>query len=263
MYYKTPIQREVFKKYWQKEYLNIFGGCLEREIRRYFNEPIQTILNVVFQNIIFLILFFLLSPGKIQFIIPGMVVFTTFNIAISNTRMSLFVGRLEGSLYYQLSAPIPRIQLYFVYLIASGFRSAIINCILLIFCIIIFRLNVIYHFGLFIITFFLLNVTFINLGMLLALYAKNWNSVGAIDSYITSPLLYLSGTFFSLEYVPQIYNFFFYINPFFHFSNLTRYSFLGVYELNFWMSFWVCIFLFLVSTLTCLFFFKNGIRLLK
>ncbi|AOR24999.1 hypothetical protein BGI42_14730 (plasmid) [Clostridium taeniosporum] len=90
-----------------------------------------------------------------------------------------------------------------------------------------------------------------------------WNSVGAIENYIFHPLLYLSGSFFSLQYVPKFLYPIFYINPFFHFTNVLRYTFGNVYELNILLSLIVSISIFFISTISCLIIFHKGYRLLE
>lgn len=242
---------------------NAFYGCLEREVWRYLKEPIQTIFDSVFSNILFLISLYFLRPSQIGFIIPGMVIFTTFNVASVNTRMTLFIGKIEGTLYYQLAAPISRIELYIIYILASLLKSIIINSLIMVIAFILFYHSGIYNIIAFPLVFLLINITFINIGILMSLYSESWNTIGAIESYIIGPLLYLSGSFFSLEQVPKILHPFFYINPFFHFTNLLRYIFSGYYELNLIISIFVCLSMFLLSTIVCLYFFQTGYKLLK
>jgi ABC-2 type transport system permease protein len=75
------------------------------------------------------------------------------------------------------------------------------------------------------------SIFFTNIGIVLALFYKDWNSFGVVENYIVSPLLFLGGCFFSLEYVPEKFHILFYINPFFHFVNSLRYTFSGYYDL--------------------------------
>lgn len=246
-----------------KTRLNSIIGCLEREIMRFLNEPIQTIFNVVFSNIIFIITLYFLSPSQINFIIPGMFTYIIFNIVSSNTRMTIFIGKLEQVLYYQLAAPISRLDLYITYLIANILRVIVTVFFIAVFTIIFFYRQPINNIFLFFILFICTTITFTNIGIVISLFYKNWNSVGAIENYLLSPLLYLSGGFFSLRYVPKFLYPIFYMNPFFHFSNVLRYSFSGIHELNITISLFFCVVTFLASIISCVIIFKSGYKLME
>lgn len=242
---------------------NILLGCLEREVLRYLKDPIQTIFNSVFSNFLFLTALFFLQPNEIGILIPGILIFTSFNVVSSNVRMTLFVGRMDHTIYYQLAAPISRISLYMVYLVSTFFRSILVNITLLLLSYLFFYDKPIFSVGGFIMAFIVANITFINIGILLALYYKNWNSFGVMENYFVTPLLFLSGAFFSLENIRANFHILFHINPFFHLTNFMKYTFEGRSESTIQTAILLSIIFMVVTTGYCLYLFHTGRRLLK
>lgn len=242
--------------------VNSILGCFERETLRYLRDPIQTVFNSVFSNSLFLVALYLLQPNKINILLPGILLYTTYGVVASNTRMSLFVGRLDGTLKYHLSAPISRVHLYFIYLASTLLRGAIISACLMTISMGIFYRQPLYNIMGFLISFLIVSAVFTNIGILLALFYKNWNSFGVMESYIIAPLMFFSGCFFSLENVPEKLKSFFHINPFFHFNNIMRYYFSGIEELPVKMSLCFAIIVLILTTSFCLYIFATGKKLL-
>jgi len=133
---------------------------------------------------------YLINPQKIILVMPGILIFASFNVVFSNLKMTLFVGKIERVMYYQLSAPVSRVNLYYVYILSSVFRSCIVSCLLFIFFNLFFSGLSIYSPVLFVLFFALANVAFASLSALIILHLKNWNEVGAVENYIKAPLLY-------------------------------------------------------------------------
>lgn len=242
---------------------NTIIGIMRRECLRFLRDPFQTIFNTVFYNFIFLITLSFLSPSKLNYIIPGMIIYTSFNIILSNVKMSLFIGKIEKVIYYQLAAPISRIELFFIYQLASIIRSSIVNSLILILIRIVYPNGKIFNYHYFIICFIVINILFVNISILITLFYKNWNSVGVAENYIISPLLFMSGSFFSIINIPELLKNFILINPFFYIVNLLRYTYEGSLEGSLQLSLYVLIIFLFCSTVLCMYFFKVGFKLLK
>ena len=242
--------------------LNAFYGCLLREILRYMHEPLQTIFNVVFSETLFFIILYSRNPTNGVTIMPGILLYTCFDVVYSNVRMTLFVGRLENTLKYQLSSAIPRGYLYFVYQCAALIRSSIIAAFLQVIFFFFYPISfsAIIRYSIF---YVLCSITFCNLGIIISLLLRNWNSVGAVENYLTIPLFYLSGAFFSTANLPSPIRSVLAFNPIFHFANVGKYLYPGYSEFSIVASTLVIIVVLVLSSIGCLLIFSKGVRLLN
>lgn len=243
--------------------MNAIKGCVRREILRYLKEPMQTIINAIFSNLLFFLILYLINTKNISLLIPGIIIFLSFDVISSNLRMTLFVGRLEKTVFYQVASCVSRVTLYTIYVISSVIRAlTITSCMLIIFKL-FFKNIVINNLILYLAWTICIDIVFANIGMLLGLFSKNWNSVAAVQDYIVSPVMYLSGCFFSINQVPDLVKRFVQINPIFHFFNISNYLFSGQAEYDLRISFLMCISIAILSTMVCYVIFKKGYGLLK
>lgn len=248
------------------KYFNVFYGCLRREILRYLKDPEQTIFSVLVSKLLFFTVLYYLTMNKesLMFIIPGILLLINSEAISSNIKMIIFLGKIENTIYYQLSSPISRLHLYLIYGISSILRGIIISLLFLIIAkylfLISFKINII-----FILSFLLLDIFLVNVSIVISLFSNNWNTIGAIENYILYPFTYLSGGFFSINInLNTILLYFIKINPLYHFIIIFQKS----QELSFKeclinSSFFYSGSFSIISTVICLYFFKSGIKLLK
>lgn len=242
---------------------NAIKGCLRREIFRYLHEPEQTIFNVIFSNLLFFVILYFLNSEQVKLLIPGIIIFISFNTIFSNMKMTLFVGRLEKTVSYQLSSCVSRVTLYVIYVFSAILRAMIITMsVLIILSLFICKIGI-HHFFYYLLWMLLYDIAFSNISILLTLFMKTWNSVGAVENYLVTPVLYLSGCFFSVEQMPSWGRFVVYINPVFHFFNISEYFFSGTSQFDLRVSAIVAFCSLFLSTATCFAIFRKGIKLLK
>ena len=196
--------------------INAVWGCFHREMMRFLHEPEQTIFNVIFSKALFFIILFFLNRARMKSLIPGILIFTEFEVIFSNLKMTLFVGKIEQTLNYQLSSGIRRWKLYAVYVIASILRSLII-------CLPMYMTLAIFFHPYHVMTLFRLflwlvvaGIAFCNLSIFMLLFVNSWNAVGAVESYVVAPLTYLSGCLFSIHQISLPWRNLILLNPVFH-----------------------------------------------
>ena len=105
--------------------MNAIKGCVRREILRYLKEPMQTIINAIFSNLLFFLILYLINTKNISLLIPGIIIFLSFDVISSNLRMTLFVGRLEKTIFYQVASCVSRVTLYTIYVKQSYSLSSL------------------------------------------------------------------------------------------------------------------------------------------
>jgi ABC-2 type transport system permease protein len=83
----------------------------------------------------------------------------------------------------------------------------------------------------------LTSITFSLGGFLNALYAKNFDQVNWIPTFVLTPLTYFGGVFYSVTLLPAWAQKLSYVNPVLHMVNAFRYGFLGVSDVDIWVAF--------------------------
>jgi ABC-2 type transport system permease protein len=68
------------------------------------------------------------------------------------------------------------------------------------------------------------------LGLITAIWAEKIDHVASINNFIILPLTFLSGTFYSTQHLPEIFQNIAHFNPFFYLIDGFRYGFLGVHD---------------------------------
>lgn len=238
-------------------------GCFRREILRFLHEPEQTIINVIFSKGLFFLILYFLNHERVWALIPGIMIMTEFEVVFSNLKMTLFVGKLEKTLSYQLSAGISRWKLYVTYVSSSILRSLITCCPMYIILAVVFHKNPAVHPLSFLLWFIVSGIVFCNISILLILHVNTWNSVGAVESYIVAPLTYLSGCLFSIQQVTKPWRDLLLVNPVFHYFNVFEQCYIGQAEYNLTVSLLIGLIFMIASTGICVGIFNRGYRLLK
>ena len=99
------------------------------------------------------------------------------------------------------------------------------------------------------------------MGVMVGIWADKWDQQQGITNFIVLPLTFLSGTFYSISRLPEFWQNFALINPFFYNIDGMRYAFIGQSDNQLLFGGTI-----LILLNTCLFFlcylmFKKGYKL--
>lgn len=244
--------------------MNVIYGTISREIWRFLKHPEQTIINEVYFSLLFLCALYSIESQYYGLYVIGIVFYTGFKIVFSNLKMSIFLGKLEKNIFYQLASALPRELLYLIYNITSVFRAIIFSGIFLLLLKLLFGNLAIKNMMLFSVTTFFSCFVFANFSILCILPIKTWNGMGAMEAYVYMPLLFLSGFFYPrMSGINSIIFDIMHINPLFHLYNMAVFFSTGIELYPIIISCYISGILFVVSTTACLFVFHRGYGLLE
>ena len=268
------LQQQMKKKPIWKFYLPSFG-IFEREVRRFFAVPGQTIFTPLGSALIYFVLFgfslgkFIQNGGEtfthgfsyIVFLIPGIMAMETLNAAFQNPISSIMVGRWTGTLVDVLMSPVSPVGLWFAYVCGALVRALLVaTCVFLAGSLCAWQLIHVNWFLL--ILALILNVgVFAGFGVIIGSIAKTWEQMGIVTSFILTPLTFFSGVFFSFSSFPSWVQIVKYFNPIFYIVSMFRYAFLGYSDINPYVSFGASALFLIVTFLLALFFLKKGFGL--
>jgi ABC-2 type transport system permease protein len=206
-----------------------------KETLRFLSVFGQTIVGPVVTSILFLSVISLaigedrqnvLGVTFIEFLAPGLIAMQVIQQAFSHSSSSLLMGKVMGNIVDLIGAPLSAAEVTLAIIFASITRSLMISVI----SIIIFSLMIeieIKHYLIFFIYLFLSSFIMGAVGFIAGLWADKFDHMATATNFIIVPLSFLSGTFYSVERLPNFLNVLSQYNPFFHMIDGFRYSFIN------------------------------------
>jgi len=102
------------------------------------------------------------------------------------------------------------------------------------------------------------SVLFSLAGLINGVYAKGFDGISIVPTFVLTPLTYLGGIFYSISQFPEFWQKVSLLNPILYMVNAFRYGFLGVSDVPVWICFSVLIGFTLIFTAIVAFLFKRG-----
>ena len=213
-----------------------FYSLYKKETLRFLIVFGQTILGPVLTGIIFLIVISIawgddrgevLGLPFIEFLAPGLISMQVIQQAFSHSSSSILMGKVMGNIIDLIGSPLSAAEVTLAIVLASVTRSLII-CLVSIICFnLLVDVNVLNYYYFFTYLFF---SSFLmgSLGFIAGMWAEKFDNMATVTNFIIVPLSFLSGTFYSIDRLPDILKEISIYNPFFHMIDGLRFSMIGV-----------------------------------
>ncbi|KOO05047.1 ABC transporter permease [Vibrio nereis] len=232
----------MYRIYW-----TAFRSLLGKEITRFTRIWVQTLVPPAITMTLYFIIFGNLIGSRIgemngfsymEYIVPGLIMMSVITNSYSNVASSFFSAKLQKNIEELLVAPVPNYVIIAGYVMGGVTRGllvgAIVTCVSLLFV----DLQV-EHWGIIVATVFMTSVVFALGGLINAVYAKTFDDISIIPTFVLTPLTYLGGVFYSISLLPEFWQGVSKINPIVYMVNAFRYGFLGVSDVGIVTSFGV------------------------
>jgi len=209
-----------------------------KEVRRFLNVITQTVLAPMVTALLFLAIFTLaLGRGDLVvhglpyalFLAPGLIVMTMLQNAFANTSSSVLISKVQGNIVDVLMPPLSSFEFTLAYAAAGVTRGLLVGlatgAVMMIFvplplhqpaAILWFAFNA--------------SLMLALLGLIGGIWAEKFDHIAAVTNFVVVPLSFLSGTFYSVERLPQEWLFVAHLNPFFYLIDGFRYGLIGVHD---------------------------------
>lgn len=196
----------------------------------------------------------------IAFIVPGLIMMTIITSSYSQGVFSMYFSKFTRTIEEILVSPTPN------WVVISGFvgggimRGVLVGIVVLIISLFFAPIAVSNIFV--VAAALLLTATLFSFaGLLNGMFAKSFDGVNLIPTFVLTPLTYLGGVFYSIEQFPQFWQQVSLLNPILYMVNAFRYGFLGTSDVPLWVCFSVLITLTVVMAAITTYLFKKGIGL--
>jgi ABC-2 type transport system permease protein len=171
-----------------------------------------------------------------QYIAPGLIMMSVITNSYSNVVSSFFGAKFGKHLEEMLVSPLPSWVIVSGYAAGGVVRGLLVGVAVTIVSLVFTHLHV-HHVLIIVAAVLLTSITFSLGGFLNALFAKNFDQVNFIPTFVLTPLTYFGGVFYSVTLLPSWAQTLSYVNPILHMVNAFRFGFLGVSDVNIGIAF--------------------------
>ena len=207
----------------------------------------QTLLPPVITTCLYFIIFGnLIGPriGKmggfnyIDFIVPGLILMSVITNSYSNVVTSFFGAKFQRSLEEMLVSPTPNYVILLGYITGGVARGIIVGLIVTIVSLLFSDLRI-HSVGVLISVVVLTAILFSLGGFTNGVFARSFDDVSIVPTFILTPLTYLGGIFYSIHLLPDFWQGISLGNPILYMINAFRFGFLGISDISLWLSYFI------------------------
>jgi ABC-2 type transport system permease protein len=221
------------------------GTIVRREVARILRIWGQTLVPPA----ITMTLYFLIFGGLIgrqigdmggytymEFIVPGLVMMSIIQNSYGNISSSFFGAKFGRHVEELLVSPMPNWVILLGYVAGAVLRGLMVGAIVLVIAMFFTKVRIPHP--LVTITTVLLGATIFSLaGFVNAAYAKKFDDIAIVPTFILTPLTYLGGVFYSVKLLPPWAEALTHANPIFYMVNAFRYGLLGSSDVPLWIAY--------------------------
>ena len=213
---------------------------IRKEIQRFLRIWVQTLIPPAITIVLYFVVFGQLIGARIghmggfnymQYIVPGLIMMSVITNSYSNVSSSFFSAKFQRNIEELLVAPVPTWVIIFGYVGGGVARAILIGIIVT--CVSMFFVDVqIHNLAAIVVTLLLTSTLFATAGLVNAVFAKTFDDISMVPTFVLTPLTYLGGVFYSLTLLPEFWQIVSKANPIVYMVNGFRYGFLGVSDVN-------------------------------
>jgi ABC-2 type transport system permease protein len=246
-----------------------FQTLFMKEVKRFLSIWVQAILTPVITTSLYLVIFGLTLGSQIRigdgipyltFIIPGLMMMGIINNAAMGSWGSIFIGKINGYLNDVLMAPLSYLELTLGFVLSGALRGLLVGTIIWLVSLPFggpLPMHPIFAVAIAVLS----SVIFSSAGIAVAIWARDFDQMGAFNTFILLPLVYLGGVFYSLNFLPGVWSDVSRFNPIFYMIDGLRYGFFGFSDSNPAFAMGVALILAVTSVAVNVSMFRSGWKL--
>ena len=228
-----------------------------KEILRFMRIWLQTILPPAITMTLYFIIFGNLIGSQIgsmdgfsymQYIAPGLIMMAIITNSYSNVVSSFFSSKFQRHIEEMLVSPLPNSIILLGFVAGGVARGLMVGVVVTIISLFFTELQI--HNILIMIAVVILTAVLFSLGGFVnGIYAKSFDDISIVPTFVLTPLTYLGGIFYSISMLSEFWQDVSLLNPILYMVNAFRYGILGVSDINIYIAFAI-ISLFIVALYT-------------
>ena len=221
-----------------------FRAMYLHEMDRFKRTLMQSLFSPVLSTSLYFIVFGSVIGGYVEkidgisygsFIVPGLLMLTLLTQSISNTSFGIFFPKFNGTMYEILAAPISTFEIVLAFVGAGATKTLLVGVVIFLTATFFVEVQVKYPL-LMIFLLVLVAFTFALFGFLIGLMSSNFEQMSIVPTLVITPMVFLGGSLYSLDMLPEFWQTVTYFNPVVYLINGLRFAFYGVSDFNIWIS---------------------------
>ena len=213
---------------------------VQREVRRFTRIWPQTLLPPAITMVLYFVIFGNLIGRQIgdmggfsymEYIVPGLIMMAVITNSYGNVVSSFFGSKFQRNVEELLVSPVSPHTILIGYVAGGVLRGLAVGAIVTLLSLFFTRLQV-HHLGVTVLVVLLTATIFSLGGFVNAVFARNFDDISIIPTFVLTPLTYLGGVFYSISLLPSFWQAVSMGNPILHMVNAFRYGILGVSDIR-------------------------------
>lgn len=239
---------------------------LRKDVNRILRIWSQTLLPPVVTTSLYFLIFGAFIGSQVApidgysymaFIVPGLVMMTVITSAYMNTVSTFYFAKWMHTLDEILVSPMPAWSVVTGFTL-GGVARAVMVAVLVSIVSLLFTGLTVTSLGIIVAALLLTAILFSLAGLLNGMFAKSFDAINIVPTFVLTPLTYLGGVFYSIDQLPPLFRDLSLLNPILYMVNAFRYGFLGVSDVPLSTAFGVMIGLILVLGTFVIVLFRTG-----
>ncbi|MGR3983920.1 MAG: ABC transporter permease [Gammaproteobacteria bacterium] len=216
-----------------------------KEVTRFIRIWQQALLPPVMTTALYFVIFGQLIGPRIgamdgyryiDFIVPGLILMSVITNAYANVSSSLFSAKFQRAIEELQVSPTPNSIILLGYVSGGVARAILVGMIVTAVSLFFSRLSM-HNYWVTASMIILTAVLFSLGGFLNGLFARKFDDISIVPTFILTPLTYLGGVFYSIKLLPDLWQVVSHINPILYMINAFRYGFLGISDIGLGVSY--------------------------
>ena len=212
-------------------------------IRRILRIWIQTIIPPAMTTALYFLIFGQLIGKRIgempgyegltymEFMVPGLIMLAVITNSYANVASAFYGAQFQKAMEEILISPMPNWQILIGFVMGGVARGVLVGIVVVIVSL-FFTSFAINNLLLTLFSILITSALFSILGLINGVYAKTFDDVSIVPTFVLTPLIYLGGIFYSIEILGEQWQFLSKLNPILYIVNFFRYAMLGTSEID-------------------------------
>jgi len=211
-----------------------------REVRRFLRIWPQTLLPPCITTVLYFVIFGHLIGNRIgemdgfsyiTYIVPGLIMMSVLTNAYNNVVSSFFSTKFHRSIEELLVSPVSPHVILSGFVLGGVCRGLVVGILVSILSMLFIRWPL-YHPAITLLVVILVAAIFSLGGFINAVFARNFDDISIIPTFVLTPLTYFGGVFYSIHLLSPFWQTVSLANPILHMVNAFRYGILGVSDIH-------------------------------
>jgi ABC-2 type transport system permease protein len=176
----------------------------------------------------------------IEFIMPGLIMLSIITNSYANVVSSFYGSKFSRHIEEMLVSPIPNVIILLGFLTGGVARGLTVGVAVTLVSLLFTDVSLEhpwYAISVAVLTAILFSLA----GLINGVYAKSFDDISIIPTFVLTPLTYLGGIFYSIRLLPDLWQDVSLVNPILYMINAFRFGFLGVSDIGIGVAFAVII----------------------